>query len=284
MSDAAQGEPPHKAVFSTPFKVQPSYELWDTPPSYRGYPGGKDLPAKTKVWRVQDSGMTYGSVVSFSYGFEDSPDAEILTPGFNTGKESGAIGVGRQGNFLQWGFSAPPSKMTEAGRCFFLNCICYIRQFEGKPPLIRIRAGDRLDAVRLAPLLNLIRDPRFASSLFPADLLTKYKGDADGLAKYYQERIERVYSDSGFRVDDDLPAMGLQSNRKIETLERLVELLDDPRHAPAARNALGRYTEQSFPTARQWREWLDNNRGRIYFTDVGGFKFLVAPQGYLPAR
>jgi hypothetical protein len=284
MTDAAQGEPPPKAVFSRPYKVVPSYELWDTPASYRRYPGGKDLPAKTKVWRVQDSGMTYGSVVSFSYGFEDSPDAEILTPGFNTGKESGAVGVGRQGNFLQWGFSAPPSKMTEAGKCFFLNCICYIRQFDGKPPLIRMQASDRLNAVRLALLLNLIKDAKWPTAIFPAELLTKYKGDPDGLAKYYRERIELIYQENLFRVDDDLPTMGLQSNRKPQTLERLIELLDEPQRAPAARKALTRYTSQSFQTAQQWRQWLDKNRPRIYFTDVGGFKFLVAPEGYPVAR
>ncbi len=284
MSDAAQGEPPHKAVFSTPFKVEPSYELWETPASYRRYPGGEDLPARTKVWRVQNSGLTYGSVVSFSYGFEDSPDAEILTPGFNTGKESGAVGVGRQGNFLQWGFSAPPSKMTEAGKCFFLNCICYIRQFDGKPPLIRLQASDRLNAVRLALLVKLIKDPKWPAGFFPADLLKQYPGDPEGLAKYYQERMERIYHENLFRVDDDLPAMGLQSNRKLQTLEHLIELLDNAQQAPAARKALGRYTQESFQTALEWREWLDKNRGRIYFTDVGGFKFLVAPEGYPTLR
>ena len=42
--------------------------------------------------------------------------------------------------------------------------------------------------------------------------------------------------------------MGLKSNRKLETLQRLIELLDDPGQAPAARQALGRYTRESFET------------------------------------
>jgi len=65
---------------------------------------------------------------------KDAPDAEVLAAGYNVGKMNGAVAVGRDGNFLQWGFSAPPSQMTEAGRTFFLNCICYIVRFEGKPP------------------------------------------------------------------------------------------------------------------------------------------------------
>jgi hypothetical protein len=193
MSDAAQGEPRNHEVFSRPFKVEPVYEFKATPRNYRRYPGGKALPDQIKVWRVQDSGKSYGSVVSFSYGFEDSPDAEILTAGFNEGKESGAVGVGRQGNFLQWGFSSPPSLMTEPGRCFFLNCICYIHKFDGKAPLVRVQSDDRLYAVHLASLLNAIKNPEFKTSTFPTELLAKYKDDPEGLANYYQEGVGTLY-------------------------------------------------------------------------------------------
>jgi len=105
MGDAAQGEPRQHEVFSQPLKVQPAFEFWPTPKTYREYPGGEHLPDKIKVWRVQNTGKRSGGVVARYYGFEDSPDAEILTAGFNDGKESGAVGVGRHGNFLQWGFS-----------------------------------------------------------------------------------------------------------------------------------------------------------------------------------
>ena len=166
MGDAAQGEPRQHEVFSKPFKVQPAFEFWKTPSSYRGYPGGKDLPDKLKVWRVQNTGKDYGGVVTHGFGYEDSPDAEILTAGFNTGKESGAVGVGRQGNFLQWGFSAPPSRMTEPGKHFFLNCICYIHKFDGKAPLIRAHSMDRIRAVELALISNRVKDPKFRTGMF----------------------------------------------------------------------------------------------------------------------
>jgi hypothetical protein len=280
MGDAAQGEPPPHEVFAAPFKVQPAYESWTTPKNYRRYPGGDALPDKTKVWRVQDTGKEVGGVVAFSYGFEDSPDAEILTAGFNVGKESGAVGVGRHGNYLQWGYSAPPSKMTEPGKRFFLNCICYIRKFDGKGTLVRVQSSDRLNAVRLALLLNVIKDPQFRTNTFPPELLEKYKGDPDGLAKFYQDRFELIYRDNVYRVDEDLPALGLKSNRQLETLQRLIAALDDSRQAPAARKALARYTRESFETPRQWHDWFDRQHDRIYFTDVGGFKFLAIPEGY----
>lgn len=280
MSDAAQGEPRPHEVFSSPFKVQPVYESWSTPKNYRSYPGGKDLPDKLKVWRVQNTGKDYGSVASFSYGFEDSPDAEILTAGFNVGKENGAVGVGRHGNYLQWGFSASPPQMTEAGKRFFLNCICYIHKFDGKAPLIRVKSSDRLYAIFLASLLNRIKDPSFQTHTFPAKLRTKFKDNADGLAKFYQDSVDLIYRDDVFQVDDDLPLMGLQSNRKLETLQHLIELLEDPTHNATARKALGRYTTESFETAQEWRAWFEKNRSRLYFTDVGGYKFLVVPENY----
>ncbi len=90
------------------------------------------------MWRVQQlsdskTKMTkpYGAVAS-PWKPSDAPDTEILVAGYNVGKMSGAVAVGRDHNFLQWGFSAPPSKMTEAGRAFFLNCVCYIARFQGK--------------------------------------------------------------------------------------------------------------------------------------------------------
>jgi hypothetical protein len=136
LGEAAQGELPKHEVFEKPFKVEPVYEMWETPSVYRGYPGGKELPDKLKVWRVQKTtdkpaGTTrpYGAVAR---PFENSADAEALVAGYNNGKMSGAVAVGRERNFLQWGFSAPPSTMTDAGRNFFLNCVCYIAKFEGK--------------------------------------------------------------------------------------------------------------------------------------------------------
>ena len=280
MGDAAQGEPRRHEVFSTPFKVQPAFETWSTPRNYRGYPGGKDLPEQTKVWRVQKTGKDFGSVAAHSYGFEDSPDAEILTPGFNVGKESGAVGVGRHANFLQWGFSAPPSQMTDPGKRFFLNCVCYIHRFEGNVPLIRVQSSDRLTAVHLAMLLNQIKDPKFRTNTFSPELLAKSKGEAGALAKCYQDDLELIYRDKVFRVDEDLRLLGLKSNRKLETLQRLIELLGDPRQGPAARKSLGRYTRESFETPGEWQTWFTKNRGRIFFTDVGGYKFLVRPEGY----
>jgi hypothetical protein len=274
-------------VFEKPFKVEPVYEWWPTPDNYRRYPGGEGLPEKIKVWRVQKMSDEPGrlprpsGVVSRSWGFEDSPDAEVLVAGYNVGKENGAVAVGRHGNVLQWGFSAPPSEMTDAGKTLFLNCICTISKFDGKGPLIRRESSHRFEPIRLAMAMSYIKDDDFFSGTFEAELKKKYGRDWQGLMKYYQDNYELIYREGPYRVDDELKSLGISSNRKAETLEKLIALLRDTERAPTARRLLHRYTLQSFETADEWQTWFMKNRGRIYFSDVGGYKFRVVPEGYL---
>jgi hypothetical protein len=266
--------------------VSPEFETWDTPANYRRYPDGDKLPSRMKVWRVQNSGKDYGGVVAQSYGFADSPDAEVLAVGFNVGKEHGAVGIGRHGHVLQWGYASPPSQMTESGRRLFLNCVHYIRKLEGKGPLVYRQSSSRMDAVRLAPLINRIRSDQkeFFLSQFPESLYERYHADPNGLTRYYEENIEWVYRDRVFKVDEELKALGIDSNRKLASLERLIELLDDAEHSAVAQRLLVRYGDPGFVLPAHWREWFEQDTHRIYFTDVGGYKFKVVPEGYLDVK
>ena len=91
------------------------------------------------IWKVQDTNNNIGKAGAASRVINagDSPDAEAVLLGFSPGKPYLATGIGRHGNFMQWGWSAPPSKMTPAGRDLFINCICYIRKFDGVAPNLR---------------------------------------------------------------------------------------------------------------------------------------------------
>lgn len=283
MSDAAHVGRQQHVVFNKPFKVKPEVEEWKASDSYkrRSLPNEPEIPEKMKVWRVQNSGKTYGSVVARKYGFTDSPDAEIIVTGYNSGKEYGAVGIGRHGNFLQWGFSQPPSKMTEAGRNLYLNCICYIKKFDGKLPLVRNRSSHRDNALRLAALITQITDKSFFSRTFSPDLQEKYKDDPDGLVQYYMDNYEFIYKDKTFLVDTELKDLGIDSNRKIESLQKIITMLGEKDKAEIARILLNRYTQQSFTGQIQWQKWFDENKDRIFFSDVGGYKFLAAPKGYI---
>jgi hypothetical protein len=274
-------------VYRTPLAVTPEFELRDTPDSYRRtWQGPGQLPDQFKVWRVQNSQT--GSAVAWFGGFLDSPDTEIIAVGFNNGKRYGAIGIGRHGNFLQWGYGGTPSRMTEAGRRLFLNCIHYIRRFEGKAPLVRARRYDRFNAVRIAPSGDRLREwAERDSKVTPGiamEVLKRYVKDPQGLAQYFRENLEWVYYDKGLRIDDELKSLGIDSNRKVESLRRLIDLLEDAPQANTARQLLSRYTDRSFETVPQWRQWLEENKDRLFFSDVGGYKFFVVPEGYLVLR
>ena len=285
MANAAHGESLQHEVYQRPFKVEPEFEYRKTPDNYHDRHLGTDkLPGKMKVWKVQNSER--GNVVSRAYGFEDSPDAEAIALGFNWGKEYGAIGIGRHGNVLQWGYFDPPSQMTEAGQKLFLNCICYIHRFDGQRSLVHTMSSHRLNGIRLARLIDRIEDKKFFSSAFTSELMEKYKGDAEGLADYYRQNLEFVYRDPyrnlTYQIDSDLKDLGLKSNRTVETLGKLIELLGDPQQSQKASRLLTRYTNEHkyFSSPEQWQQWFTANENKFFFSDVGGYKFFVVPEGY----
>jgi hypothetical protein len=115
--------------------------LRDKPQSYLNYPSAANLPDKLKVWRVQDSGKAMYGVVSEPFAKDAPADCEVLTTGLSLHKGPEHIAVGRQGNFLFWGFNSPPSQMTDAGKAFYLNCLVYIAKFKDKPPIDRAGSG-----------------------------------------------------------------------------------------------------------------------------------------------
>lgn len=281
MASSAHGESLQHEVYHKPFKVEPDFEYQKTSDNYhRRHIGSYELPDQMKVWKVQQSER--GNVVSRSYGFEDSPDAEVIALGLNWGKEYGAVGIGRHANVLQWGYFDSPSKMTKAGQKLFLNCICYIHRFDGIKPLVRRSSSHRLNAVRLALLINRIKNEGFYTSTFEPELIQKYKGDPNGLADYYRENLEWIYRNRTYQVDVELKNLGLSSNRTVKTLDKLIELLDDPEKSETANLLLERYTYQnrSSKSVKQWRAWFTENKERIFFSDVGGYKFFVVPEGY----
>ena len=281
MANAAHGESLQHEVYHKPFKVEPDFEYHQTPDNYhRRHLGTDKLPDQMKVWRVQNSER--GNVVSRAYGFEDSPDAEVIALGLNWGKEYGAVGIGRHANVLQWGYFDPPSQMTEAGQRLFLNCICYIHRFDGIKPLVRRDSSHRLNAIRLALLIDQIKNKSFFSNSFGPELMQKYEGNAKGLADYYRANLEWIYRDRTYQIDSDLKDLGLQSNRTVETLGKLIELLDDPAQSETASRLLKRYTNQYkvFNSIDKWQSWFTENKERIFFSDVGGYKFFVIPDGY----
>lgn len=81
-------------------------------------------------------------MVSRPGGFEDSPEAEIISGGVSA-KTWDAVAIGRHGNFLHWGFAASSDDMTDEVRDVFANAVVYIAGFAGQTPVAR-KYNDRI--------------------------------------------------------------------------------------------------------------------------------------------
>ena len=115
----------------------------------------------------------------------------------------------------------------------------------------------------------------------PKALQEQFGMDADKYVTYYREHFEYLRPVEGdtwaaFLVDDDAKSLGL-SNRKVELLDRCVSMLEKYDRPELALRLLKRYTHEVFAFAEQWRGWLDNNRSRLFFSDMGGYKFFIGP-------
>lgn len=114
----------------------------------------------------------------------------------------------------------------------------------------------------------------------PADLVEKFGSDFGQYMAYYQKNLEYLMpgeQQSGFVVDKDAQALGI-SNRQPELLDHCIALLEAGKDTIRAKRLLARYTKENFQTAKEWRDWYNQNKGRFFFSDVGGFKFGVVPQ------
>jgi hypothetical protein len=128
-----------------------------------------------------------------------------------------------------------------------------------------------------------IKGEKVIEGLSPEDLYKRFGTDAEKYRKYYQENLEYLHTPlrkspatSVVVVDEEVKSLGL-SNRKVELLDRCVSMLEKGEKAELALRVLKRYTSESFADAKDWRAWLEKNRGRLFFSDAGGFMFFVAP-------
>jgi hypothetical protein len=218
-------------------------------------------------------------MVSDGHGFEDSPDCERISGGINS-KGPMAVAIGRQANLLQWGFYGAPDRMTEAARRAFLNAIVYMRRFDGHVPLVRKTSRGR---TWLSQYIDLaVRESgseqlaAYLRGQLPAELIDGGI-DEKRLRDWYQRNEEYLRADEKRRIvpDADLVALKL-SNRKPEFLDWLLErFAADPRDTKAlalAQRYLGPENGKDAATAV---EWIRANRAWLFFTDTGGYRWMV---------
>ena len=111
----------------------------------------------------------------------------------------------------------------------------------------------------------------------PKELVAEFGEDWNRYLEYYQANMGYLYPLDmyhNFEVDKDAQALGI-ANNDVAILERSIELLEAGEQVELAQRVLKRYTEMDYRTASEWRQWLNSNRSKLFFTEVGGYKFMV---------
>ncbi|MFK7738930.1 MAG: protein-disulfide reductase DsbD domain-containing protein [Planctomycetota bacterium] len=100
--------------------------------------------------------------------------------------------------------------------------------------------------------------------------------DSAKIRAYFDARLPYMRSTGWYELttDEELRRFGV-GNGDPTLIEKAIKALANSGQAEAAQNILRRYTDQSFETAAQWRAWWTQSSDRLFFTEAGGYKWLV---------
>ena len=292
-------------IFHTP--LEPVIELEEIPTPDRYGHWEANLPETLAAWKVQSGelGKTvdYG-LVSTPYGFEDSPDAEVISSGVNS-KSPRSVALGRQGNWFLWGFAGDPTQMTDSAQQVFLNSLVWMQQFDGAAPLRS--AGDRkphrdMAFVHVQFLRSYAGDTNMASYFrgqFPPELFEQTGGDPDALETYYRQNLEwlrpttqkverevpkpdgttQIHEyDRDVLAADPILAAARVSNRTPAFFQHVLAGFAANASDPEMLELAERYLPADAPReVDALRSWLEQCGDRLYFSDVFGYRWFVAP-------
>lgn len=105
----------------------------------------------------------------------------------------------------------------------------------------------------------------------------EYVQNVEALKKFLEENRKFMYSEpEGFytlKIDEDLKKAGI-GNDENTFLPYYIDLLKNGTDSQSASKILLRYTGLTM-SATQWEEWLKKNSSKLFFTQAGGYKWLV---------
>ena len=99
--------------------------------------------------------------------------------------------------------------------------------------------------------------------------------DEAAYADYYEKNAPYMRPDlRGYElvIDPEVRALGIPNN-DIRLLDKAIELMEQGN--PDGKTILERYTLKRFATPAEWRNWLNIHRPRMFFTEAGGYLWLV---------
>jgi hypothetical protein len=215
----------------------------------------------------------------------DAPDVEVFCGGQNH-KAVTAAAFWRQGFLVHFGFQESPAQLNDAGDAMLLAAIVYAARCKEDRPVTRVVSPFKTRKRALLP-----REKAKVGLASEQGLQTWFDGPvvvelADLAEEARRKRFDEVMpflvanDSSRFEVDAVLRAWGV-GNRDVAFFGRCEKALgaggDD---AAKARALLERYVKDgpgAGSTAAAWTKWIAANREFVFFSDVGGYRWLVDP-------
>lgn len=117
------------------------------------------------------------------------------------------------------------------------------------------------------------------------EYLIKYQGETfekfgtneKAYIKYYDENAPYFYSPDDFyvmEVDEDVKSLGI-ANNDVRLLDKAISMWEESMEIDKARRILKRYTLCRFNTPQEWRQWYETYKDKLFFTESGGWLWLV---------
>jgi hypothetical protein len=323
------------AIFKGPFKTDITLNNLPTPDGvFRAF-DGQDVPKEIPMWEVDREGYMEGKgfrvgMVARGWGFEDSPNAEVVSSGVCS-KQKTAVALGRHGNFFLWGFAGSPDYMTDESKIVFANAIVYTHKHKDDKIIAR-KYNERIATkIYIDELLYYTTEPsykdhvRFYEEINKSNAKQKQEAEkklANGeelsemeefmlnskpekinsreeyiknyigrnswssitgfdtlaIRKYLNENRAYFYSEpKGFyelKVDEDIKSLGL-ANTDIKTLDKAISMFENNVEVDKVYRILMRYTLEDFSKASEWRDWYEKNKNNMFFTEAGGYVWMV---------
>ncbi len=104
-----------------------------------------------------------------------------------------------------------------------------------------------------------------------------FKGDTKAFTKYMKENTPYLYGAAMFYqyiIDEDVKSLKI-ANNNIELLDKAISMLEKGKEVEKAQRILDRYTLCTFTKPEQWRKWYNENKDKLFFTESGGWLFMV---------
>lgn len=105
----------------------------------------------------------------------------------------------------------------------------------------------------------------------------QFNGNTKAFHKYMKENTPYLYGAAMFYqylVDEDVKSLKT-ANNDISLLDKAITLLEKGKEVEKAQRILDRYTLCTFTKPEQWRKWFNENKSRLFFTESGGWVFMV---------